>query len=271
MAWRVARSLEQLREALNAQYPGRSTLSDGSIGDAAHASRTSDHNPWVIDSSGVGVVTARDFTHDPAHGFDAHAFAERLRLSRDPRIKYIISNARICSATISPWQWRKFSGVNPHDKHVHVSVVSDRRYDDDGSPWTAVPPSGSGESEDDMPSNDEIRRLVVEALAETKVDEDVSEIRRLVGVLTGWRAPAAGTPERSIGQQVAAITGTKIDVDEVALAKSLAPLLTPAIAAALKDAASLSEEEAEAAAERAMRNVMGSVAEPSSPPSAARA
>jgi hypothetical protein len=46
MAWRVARSLEVLLGQFNAACPGRSKASDGSIGDAAHATRDSDHKPW---------------------------------------------------------------------------------------------------------------------------------------------------------------------------------------------------------------------------------
>jgi hypothetical protein len=40
-----------------------------------------------------------DITHDPAHGVDAPALGEMLRLSEDPRIKYVVSNARIFSST----------------------------------------------------------------------------------------------------------------------------------------------------------------------------
>ena len=76
MAWRVAKSLLKLRDQINAHAPKRSKKSDGYIGDAAHASRSSDHNPWVKDGK-MGVVTAADFTHDPAGGFDA----ERSRRS----------------------------------------------------------------------------------------------------------------------------------------------------------------------------------------------
>lgn len=136
-SWRVAKSLDQLLRQINAKFPNRDKSSDGSIGDAAHASRSSDHNPWVK-AGGVGIVTARDFTNDPIHGFVSQALADKLIASRDERIKYIISNKMIVSGTgqgKTPWQWRKYTGSNPHDKHVHVSVKSEARYYDDDSPW----------------------------------------------------------------------------------------------------------------------------------------
>lgn len=129
-SWRVAKSLNVLLEQINAAYPNRSKVADGSIGDAAHAASVSDHNP-----DQYGIVRARDYTHDPAHGFDAHAMADALIASRDPRIKYVISRGRIASATISPWVWRTYTGTNRHDHHAHVSVVPDSRADNT-NPWT---------------------------------------------------------------------------------------------------------------------------------------
>lgn len=137
-SWRVARSLSALRRQVDGLAPGRSKANDGTIGDAAHASRDSDHNPWVVDA-GVGVVTAMDITHDPAHGFDAGALAQRIVASRDPRVKYVISNRRIANSMAiggaAPWTWRPYGGSNPHEKHVHVSVKAQRAAYDDESPW----------------------------------------------------------------------------------------------------------------------------------------
>lgn len=132
MAWRMAKSLDTFLAQLNAARPGRNKASDGGIGDAAHASRSSDHNPWF----GPGVVTARDFTHDPANGVDIAALAEELRASRDGRIKYVICNRRIMAGAggPSPWTWRSYSGSNPHTKHLHLSVVASPAADD-ASPW----------------------------------------------------------------------------------------------------------------------------------------
>lgn len=137
MAWRVAEALETLRKQLNVKFPGRDKSADGGIGDAAHASRSSDHNPWV-QYKGMGIVTARDFTHDPRSGLDSEALAEALRSSGDPRIKYIISNRKICSGVGQEhpaWAWRPYPGKNPHNHHVHVSVKSDPVHFDDARPW----------------------------------------------------------------------------------------------------------------------------------------
>jgi hypothetical protein len=112
-AWRLARSLETLRNQVNAAYPRRSKASDGTIGDASHAASASDHNP-----NRNGVVCALDLTHDPTNGFDAHALAEHLRTHRHPNLRYIISNARIAGWWTN-WQWQPSSG---HTNHVHISV-----------------------------------------------------------------------------------------------------------------------------------------------------
>src|SRR5829696_1398678 len=99
--WRVARALDTLLGQLNAHAPRRNKASDGAIGDTDHQNRSSDHNPWY----GPGIVTARDFTHDPGGGLDCQWLANTLVANRDPRIKYLIWNRRI-------WQgsWRAYSG-----------------------------------------------------------------------------------------------------------------------------------------------------------------
>lgn len=143
---RLAKSLETLRNQINAASPSRSKASDGWIGDAAHKSRASDHNPWVDD----GVVTAIDITHDPARGVDTWKLADHLRERRDPRVKYIISNGRIASAE-KGWTWRKYTGKNPHSHHVHISVHPDHARYDDTKPWDIdFDKTPHGEVEPDM-------------------------------------------------------------------------------------------------------------------------
>lgn len=130
MGWRLAKSLEVLRKQVNAAAPKRDKSNDGTIGDTAHSSRKSDHNP-----NKSSVVQALDITHDPKNGMDSYALAEAMRLSQDKRIKYVISNGRIFSSTEKPWVWRKYSGANKHSVHVHISVSDQPAFYDNESPW----------------------------------------------------------------------------------------------------------------------------------------
>jgi len=130
MSWRVAKSLETLRHQLNDAFPHRSTAADGGVGDLRHRRSKSDHNP-----NSKGVVTARDFTHDPRNGLDCHLLAVDLVKSRDKRIKYIIWDSKICSSKVSPWKWRKYKGRNKHTKHLHISVDSQKSLYDSTAKW----------------------------------------------------------------------------------------------------------------------------------------
>jgi hypothetical protein len=137
MAWRTANSLIRLREQINAMAPNRSKASDGTIGDASHQTRDSDHNPWVRDGA-TGVVTAMDITEDSGDGCSAEAIVEALVRSRDPRIKYIIWDRKIISSSVSPWAKRDYNGRNPHTKHFHISVLPDKAQYDSTADWTIV-------------------------------------------------------------------------------------------------------------------------------------
>ncbi len=136
--WRIAESLLQLRKQVNALAPARSKKSDGAIGDPAHQSRASDHNPWVTDGA-KGVVTAMDITHDPAKGCHSEKLAEALRAARDPRVKYIISNKKIAASEPKQgkpaWAWRPYTGRNPHNHHVHISVQPEKAKYDSTAKW----------------------------------------------------------------------------------------------------------------------------------------
>lgn len=153
MSWRVAVSLNVLLGEINALAPNRSKVSDGSIGDAAHATRTSDHNPWVIDGDGVGVVRARDFTHDPAGGLDCDVLAARLVQAMDaghPAMgsgAYIIWEGQILSKDRRAEGWREYTGSNAHTKHLHLSVTTVAAGFDSTAPWlhTVKPKPTRGE------------------------------------------------------------------------------------------------------------------------------
>lgn len=150
MTYRLARSLHVLREEINNRWPGRDKASDGWIGDPAHAARTSDHNPWIKDNYGVGVVRA--FDADAGHGGDTGiglTIAEHVRnLGRTghPALgagSYVISARRIASP-VSGWAWRNYVG-NPHIAHTHVSVSLAQGGYDSAQAWglsgAPTPPS----------------------------------------------------------------------------------------------------------------------------------
>lgn len=129
--WRVAKSLIVLRAQIDALYPDRDKRNDGTIGDKAHQTRDSDHNPWIVDGK-TRVVSALDITHDPVHGCDCERLVELIKLDR--RIKYVIWAMTIYNPSISK-SWRAYKGSNPHTEHMHISVLSDKKHYDDESPW----------------------------------------------------------------------------------------------------------------------------------------
>lgn len=105
-------------------WPRRNKASDGIMPSAAHTARNprSDHE----------LGNAVDLTHSPESGCDAHAQADRIRIRRDPRVKYVISRRRIAGPA-TDWEWRPYNGSNPHDSHAHISIFAAAR--DDCRPW----------------------------------------------------------------------------------------------------------------------------------------
>lgn len=140
---RVSHAIDQLRAEVNATHPGRSKISDGTLGDQAHAARVSDHNP-----DANGIVHAIDITvwdGPDANTTDdvAVVLAEYLRAKRDPRTKYVIHRGRVFRGYDKPgipaFTWAPYTGPNGHFHHVHVSV-----YGDDGAPWGYGKPDRPG-------------------------------------------------------------------------------------------------------------------------------
>lgn len=121
--WRLARSLVTLLGQINRRWPNRPTHADGTIGDAAHQARVSDHNP-----NSHGVVTALDITAGD-HGHPASDLARSIQQRRPRRIKYVIWDRRIMDGYggTAPWQWRPYDGPSPHTDHIHISVSANPR------------------------------------------------------------------------------------------------------------------------------------------------
>jgi hypothetical protein len=130
MSWKLSKAAAQIREQLDDNYPERSRKSDGTLGDARHSARKSDHNP-----DANGWVRAIDFTADLGVSIDETAdLVEQIRKyakrAKKKRISYIIYNGRIASPILN-WKWRKYRGSNPHKAHFHISFTT--LGDNDGS------------------------------------------------------------------------------------------------------------------------------------------
>jgi len=137
MSWRLAESLKQLRSQINDAYPQRDRSSDGSIGDAKHSSRKSDHNP-----NSAGVVTAIDIDEDLSPAIKSiQKIVDAICASRDKRVKYIIYEGRITVKGSDLQAWKKYTGSNSHSHHAHISASADPKLYDDRSLWNidAIP------------------------------------------------------------------------------------------------------------------------------------
>lgn len=133
--WRNCNASLTLVAEINALFPGRDKKSDGTIGDAAHAARTSDHNPWVI-VKGIGVVRARDIDKDGIPLAQIFEYLRKLGERKDPRLfpnGYLIYNEAITNPDFK--SWRKYTGSNPHKEHGHVSFSTVESGFDSTAPW----------------------------------------------------------------------------------------------------------------------------------------
>lgn len=127
--WWLSKSGKRLMRQVDLRWPDRDTASDGTIGDASHSSRDSDHNP--ADSGVVRAVDLdADLGPDGAMTRLAGQLRELARSGRDGgRLSYLIFDGQIASGTYPDkfWKWRPFDG-DPHTNHLHVSFtpVGDR-------------------------------------------------------------------------------------------------------------------------------------------------
>jgi len=157
-------SLIALLAEADRRAPRRRKASDGWLGDAAHRKRKSDHNPLPD-----GAVLARDLTHDPDAGLDAHGWARDVAARGDERVSYLISDGQIWNPTSQAWAtyqrlraegatrrsaakaalpgWRRYTGANLHRTHAHLSIKPTKAARNDMSPWW---PDDDHDQEDGM-------------------------------------------------------------------------------------------------------------------------
>ncbi|MEU5909102.1 peptidoglycan-binding protein [Micromonospora sp. NPDC047527] len=121
---RLAPVLVCLRNEINARWPNRDRASDGWIGDTAHQATKSDHNPDHDNS-----VNALDVDRD---GIDPQLVVRRAIVH--PSTQYVIFDRTIWSRTrgFTP---SRYTGSNPHTKHLHVSVSHSPELENSRRAW----------------------------------------------------------------------------------------------------------------------------------------
>lgn len=175
--WREAKSLQQLEKEIQQYFPGTTTWE---IGDSAHQSRASDHNP-----NDANVVCAKDILGDG--GIDLQDLADHLTGNPHPDLRYVIHDHYIYERS-NDYRARSYSGSNPHETHLHVSVgngpdgQSTSGYDDtsswkidrlaDGTTTPSNPSTGTSDLGDRM--------------KEIKQGASGRVVRILQGLLCAW-------------------------------------------------------------------------------------
>ncbi len=115
----LSKAASQFRDQVDFAFADRVKRLDGWIGDLRHQSRVSQHNP-----NERGEVCALDIDArlSEEQGISIY-LADQIRLAAkqgDRRFLYIIHMGKIASAK-SFWRWKKYRGLNPHNKHIHIS------------------------------------------------------------------------------------------------------------------------------------------------------
>jgi hypothetical protein len=125
----LSKAASQFRDQVDFAFADRVKRLDGWIGDLRHQSRVSQHNP-----NDRGEVCALDIDARLSEEQGVAIYlADQIRLAAkqgDRRILYVIFMGKICSAK-SLWRWKKYRGLNPHSKHLHISFKENQ----DGKPF----------------------------------------------------------------------------------------------------------------------------------------
>ena len=128
---RNARSIERLKDEIEDNYPGTTIWI---VGDKAHQSTWSDHNPNVC----CDVYCAIDVKGDG--GLSLPAFVQHLITNPHPNLRYVIFNHKIYHRD-NDFEPEDYHGKSGHEEHVHASVGngpdgrSTTNYDNGSTSW----------------------------------------------------------------------------------------------------------------------------------------
>jgi hypothetical protein len=208
VAWVLTRGLTAFLAEVNEVFPGRDKTSDGTIGDQAHSSGVSGHNPdrtgnaEYRDGDSKDEVRAIDIDRDLVPGSTID-YAERVvqlivQLARAGvyvPFRYVIYKRRIWSSSTG-WATRQYTGANAHDKHIHLSGGYSERADE----WTGRLGLAAVRG-DEMELTDKITRDTgYEGRTVEMVLADGQNLRNFLSAKVGTTGqpwlPEAGSPAR---------------------------------------------------------------------------
>ena len=123
----LSKAAVQMREQIDDSFADRSRKSDGWIGDQKHQNTKSDHNPLPDTGEVCAIDVDAKLCDQPEMSI---YLAEQIRVAAktDKRISYIIHVGKIASAK-SFWRFVKYRGVNPHNRHIHISFKPNQKGD----------------------------------------------------------------------------------------------------------------------------------------------
>jgi hypothetical protein len=286
VAWVLTRGLTTVRNEFNAVFPGRDKASDGSVGDLAHQTSSSGHNPdrtgraEYKDGDSLDEVRAIDVDRDLVRGSGTdwmelvvQYLVRKARAGGYIPFRYIIYKRRIWSRT-DGWKTRTYTGANKHDKHAHFSGDYTQTADNwTGSLGLASVRGSTGGSSMAIEDADlvQIRTHVAlglyDALWVAANGRDLPDGRlKFSGPGSVGSAIKSNLAKLTADPAVAGVVTALAaldEVDEVALAEALAPavaaLVTPALVAAVEanDGEALTEVQVTEAVKAAFRQGSG--------------
>lgn len=150
-SWKLVPCLQALRDEFDEVAPNRDHSSDGTIGDAAHQERSSNHNP--DDTPGSKTPQTDSDSNPDVRALDVDAsgpwpspmtfdlavnhIRKRHKSGNDNRLIEIIWNRHI-STPSTDWNWIPYNGSNAHTAHAHFGASSNSSKEADTSPWGLV-------------------------------------------------------------------------------------------------------------------------------------
>lgn len=181
MSWRLAKSIDRLKDEIEDEYPGTIVWT---IGDEDHQDSWSDHNP----NECCDVVCAGDVKGNA--GLDLPDFVRHLITNPHPNLRYVIFNRKIYQRK-NNFRAEDYNGKNAHADHVHVSSGngpdgrSTSNYDNGSTSWR-IASIDKTPSTPSKPSKPSTGTKLGDKMPTIQRGNKGSRVRMLQGLLIAW-------------------------------------------------------------------------------------